>query len=762
MPLAFVNRHAEALDVLYPNLANQEALRRGAVIKFAMPLASQPPGAGKTALGSNITNIMHRPREDRQEEQLVAERLTQAWCLGGQGAGAIARARRDARDENLVMRMLLGAYSQHSQLLLQLKATQPVVVVMQTLVAPHVLPMGGFDAALAYAIFAAAHNLNADDSATFDHFMTLPRMQQTAAGIVTALVKRGPLMLVLDDITELAMAKFTPYFADQQRSTPLHRAMKELSSVLQNMHRVHGCLIYCTGRSLWLSTRALMRASSPLIVHPTLLHALTAADVIQAFRSSSGVTGPTLLHDMGLEDELVTDFAHTAVRLTGGIGRALQFLLRARQHAFCTGSPKLTARGQVYAALDTLQPLIADIPGMLLRVNWDGPRTAVAEGDVPAWLQREKEQVMLLQLFTRMLLLDTAFTPRATVRMGGHSVRLTDAAVVLGLTCTTSPIHKRGNMLRLVASDWLCRSIVLEPQLQSERYASPFVSAQLLAVVRSFGGTMRGRPFELLCADALCHRAAVSVGTRWSSLLPHVGTTCFASERVRRLQVVAIPKVTSDASLLTDTEKAQLLASRSAWRGSALIHPLDLPWLLQVWLPVGSLGIPADAASGSQDFFVRFEHSVCGIALKAVGAEAATAWASVREEIDKAPRLTDGMTYTLLLWSLTLAPQLQRAMDDSASRAFGTGAWSLHESALTQRSAAVSQSRVVFTVPPAMDLLIANPSPAGGLSQLLGDETLSAIRSCVRESGGDRLRVDILAEWAPLEATLTVDDHQSA
>jgi hypothetical protein len=46
-PLAFVNRYAEALDVLVPNLSNHECLRCDSDVKYVTPLAAQPPGTGK-------------------------------------------------------------------------------------------------------------------------------------------------------------------------------------------------------------------------------------------------------------------------------------------------------------------------------------------------------------------------------------------------------------------------------------------------------------------------------------------------------------------------------------------------------------------------------------------------------------------------------------------------------------------------------------------------------------------------------------------
>src|SRR5438105_9913035 len=78
--LAFVNRSAEALDVLFANLQSERIVARDEVVKLRMPLASQPPGTGKTLLGKNLIAVLRRPREDAALEERVAARLATAWC----------------------------------------------------------------------------------------------------------------------------------------------------------------------------------------------------------------------------------------------------------------------------------------------------------------------------------------------------------------------------------------------------------------------------------------------------------------------------------------------------------------------------------------------------------------------------------------------------------------------------------------------------------------------------------------------------------
>jgi hypothetical protein len=135
-PLAFVSRYAEALDILVPNLSNTDLLRQGYDIKFMTPLAAQPPGTGKTALGLNLTVILRRPRDRPALEAAVARRPQRAWCWGIDGAPEVQQGLRDGRDENLVMRTLLSAFPHEEKLLLRLKETEPLLIRMRELVAP--------------------------------------------------------------------------------------------------------------------------------------------------------------------------------------------------------------------------------------------------------------------------------------------------------------------------------------------------------------------------------------------------------------------------------------------------------------------------------------------------------------------------------------------------------------------------------------------------------------------------------------------------
>ena len=142
-PLEFVNRYMETLDVLIPNFRNQEALRRKGEVRGKMytPLAAQPPGTGKTALGTHLISVLRRPRESPALEEEVSRRLMHAWAWGATenlARRTIESAMTDERNECLVMRTLRVCFPLHEGTLARLKESKPVVVVMKDLLRPGV------------------------------------------------------------------------------------------------------------------------------------------------------------------------------------------------------------------------------------------------------------------------------------------------------------------------------------------------------------------------------------------------------------------------------------------------------------------------------------------------------------------------------------------------------------------------------------------------------------------------------------------------
>lgn len=172
-------------------------------------------------------------------------------------------------------------------------------------------------------------------------------------------------------------------------------------------------------------------------------------------------------------------------------------------------------------------------------------------------------------------------------------------------------------LLRLVAGDWLCRSLLTDPLVAG----NPGVQAtsMFLGTMRAFGGTMRGRPFEMLCIDAFCSRALLHPNVQLRQLISWLGDSVLGSVNVPSLTVVAIPKV-SPCTALSGADRSLLLQDQRSWPGYRLtLCPSDLPWLLSTWLPSGVIAVPVDAEGGAQDWFVRLENDIMGFANKAVG-----------------------------------------------------------------------------------------------------------------------------------------------
>ena len=271
-----------------------------------------------------------------------------------------------------------------------------------------------------------------------------------------------------------------------------------------------------------LSTRALVAASSPLNVEPTLLQPLTYTDdVLEVLRTRAEPDGRALLDCLGVApDYLAEHVAEQAVALTGGVGRALQYLLRAQQWSALHQPTTITSAAELDAAFEGLHPYLASLPGNMLRVQWDGPEAVTSEElpkGVLRTVLRQGEQQHLLQLLARILLLNAPFPAGMTVLVGGHNVPLSDLALMFGLpyrpaaaapaapaapaaAAQGASISKGASHLQLVAGQWMCRSLPSAVGGDPSAFAS---SAQLVAALRGFG---EGRPFEMIAP--ICSAAA--------------------------------------------------------------------------------------------------------------------------------------------------------------------------------------------------------------------------------------------------------------
>ena len=176
--------------------------------------------------------------------------------------------------------------------------------------------------------------------------------------------------------------------------------------------------------------------------------------------------------------------------------------------------------------------------------------------------------------------------------------------------------------------------------------------------------------------------------------------------------------------------------------------------MLTVWLETGTIALPRDYLSGSQDFVVRLGMRFLGVANKADGPSAGTQWAKIVEELLKAPTLPAKFSYTLVLWSLSLGKDVSKVMAGRACRVLGPGSWYVDAGgrSLSQGGSGggAAVKAAVFVVPVRTELVLVNPWFAGvgipdGLCELLGMHTRKELDKLPAIGGCDVAAVE---RWA--------------
>lgn len=261
--------------------------------------------------------------------------------------------------ENLVMRTLRVCFPNHVDTLERLRSSTPILVAMKFLPRQTVTPPNNnFDDAMGFLIYSAATGTKS--RCRYHEYITTDDRNGGSVGTVEALIRdRGPLMLVFDNITVLALKQFESYFGST-KPTPLLNAMTELSICLQRLHSIKGCFILCTGRLLWLSEQALFGYTSPLLVTPLILAPLSAGDVLETLRLTRSSNNRSLEHEIGVDQAMLPYLAEQAVRVTGGIGRLLQSLPRALQYE-ASGRPSAAVHADVDAVLEQVRSRLSEV-----------------------------------------------------------------------------------------------------------------------------------------------------------------------------------------------------------------------------------------------------------------------------------------------------------------------------------------------------------------------------------------------------------------
>lgn len=769
---AFVNRGAEALDVLVPNLLNQERL--STALKMSTPLAAQPQGTGKTVLGRNICHILRRRRETSGDEEIVARRLAAAWTWEEIVHGmpnCLRDARSDTGGENLLMRILLRRFPRQAVLLRALQASNPLVLRIAGLRTS----FASLDAALGCALFVAHTGSSlASEHAAFIRDNDL--LSGGAVDIASAIVRRlgGCLMLVLDDINELGNENFAFWCGARPDDLPavrLHHAMRALSPSLDGLHRTPGCLVFATGRSLSLARQGLAGIASPLFQSPVVLQPLASHDVLDILRHTPCASGHMLADEVGVAPSLMDFLAHQCASATGGVGRVLHALLWGLKRRL--RASHASSKEEVLAAIEAVRIDVFSTQSSVLhlKIDWDQPIHDYDGSN--AELQKVDVEKQVLHTLVRALLMNAPCSADAQIRAGMTTVSVADAAVILGLSYAPflkgadpadddplSPaayagarrlVAVRGHIV-IAAGYWLCDSLRLDPRVIADSALS--ASASLLSAMRNFAGTMRGRPFELLCVEALCARSAMAPGLALQDMLPHLADTMVANSIVPAFRVMFLPKVIRTATALTDSDKASILRCRALWTGPSQLTLLDLVWVLTDWLESGTIALPRDYQSGFQVFVARLGNHFLSVANKAGGPSPGTQWANISEELQKAPALPVPYTYTLILWSLNLGEHVTKAMAGRARVVLGPGAWCIDIGGrgLSQDSGGGKAARAaVFVVGAQSELVLVNPRSAGpgipdGLCELLGPHTRAELDALPATGDCDVAAVE---RWAP-------------
>ena len=113
-----MNRYAEAFDVAATCLCRQRHREGGTAItpQVQVPIATQTPGTGKTALGCHLVSVLNRPKEGSAEEEEYVFQMLQSskWlerCI--HDGKALADSIFKEYNETLVTRMLRAYVYMH-------------------------------------------------------------------------------------------------------------------------------------------------------------------------------------------------------------------------------------------------------------------------------------------------------------------------------------------------------------------------------------------------------------------------------------------------------------------------------------------------------------------------------------------------------------------------------------------------------------------------------------------------------------------------
>jgi hypothetical protein len=681
--LPFVNCYAETFDLF--------AIEHKPSDKYPVALTYQLMGSGKTALGLNAVGVLRRPREAAgEDEDFVADRLRHSLILSqpflkDRAGDMIARAKNRTEDETLVARVL------REYLTLQYNSSIPANAAVDA-------------AKNAVTVFVSLADASTDDFATLTSLIagaigkavgvSSPSLaiDKTCAAVSAAVGGRA-VLLVLDEIGVLGEPKYRHLigFNPSEQKSVYTAAMQSLRASINEVYgSKSGFMVYCTGRTEWLTMSALAGNVSPLRAKAVLLSPLQARDVLEIMRRAPECSGS--------DDPAVQRYLAEAIaRKSGGVGRVVIAALEALRDNY----KPVTTTSEANVLLDMIEKR------MMKQLSYAFPKASV---DANEW-----RDPALLTTIGRMVLFGQRFQESEEVSLqlasGTISVLITSALTALGFSFAPAPDDP--SMLVPVVGDWHLQ--IIRDSLINVEGTMAF---ELLSALRRTGkGPESGKLFESLSIYQTVRLVAASVapGARREvgEILPFLrGTSAERATLGHRLRIRELPMVTSSARQLTEEQKEDVNAVGLL----ETIHPSDLHWLLHEVLQEDEVGIPR-GNSRSQDWYIRARGAVIGFSNKMVDRLQCHL---VKEELDKRPVPCAGDDpYILVNLSPVLGPELQEAMG-------GRNALLLTEAEVRDRGCRPDPAAPARGA--RRDIVIVSPSHEEGLSRLLTQAVCKHLR----------------------------------
>ena len=631
-----VNRYAEAFDVCGLSLRQSPNLSFELRSKKSLAVATQLSGTGKTILGRNIISVLNRPREESSLEDEVAECLLKSQLLSVMHVkvtnAILARARARPENETLVTRVL-----------------REYVLEMNMFDEPSVVESLVDGLKKARTIFIDCSSLNSNcrnlQVAIIDSIaknLGIP-VQYNMFEYLSETYPNG-IVLVLDEIGSLGDLEFEHWFQHQVGTSLEIKAMRGLSSIAQRILKMPNLYLYCTGRSEVVALQALSGSGSPLFPFSILLHPLSAND-IETIITLNGV------RDITSTNELLRYLCHQLSVLSGGIGRVIEYALRA-----LFDMKKCEKAWTSKVAIDEA----------LKNARKSFPKDFLLSANLPA-------QVMGSQLLDEIADLiregdKNSFAENKTIKIGQKEIPFRDALNLVGFSF--APVLEDKDRLTLVAGIWQVDAL---PESARNKLGAFIV--HFTQMFPHVAPTSRGQMFETLSICYMRMRCGQSSGKLFGDVFPHLAQTSANRIPVQPLTGFVIPKV---VKTLKQEFTVAMKSSFMTRRGSALcfknvptMSPEDFSWLLASWLPEYSLAVPG-GQSESQDWFVKLPGNVIlGFSNQMRNEKSPLSYVLIDDEVGNIPVFTgcgvENVDYSMVVYALNLHNSLMEKCENKPS-----------------------------------------------------------------------------------------------